>query len=678
MLKTITLKNFVHFKDETAIHFDANTKETDSTNSPHIFVGANFCGKSTILELIRRCMTDEINLSKTNLCLEDSVAYAFCKFDDEIISGVIAEPHPIHYNSPTVYKFFLYDKKNETFFRFKSSNNSANVSSDYVQEDRDKMVIKKLLGRETDETSQTDENITDLLNMIKTRKCTHFPELQDKPSWKNIENQYIATFPLRGIGIVQWTKSENIKDKSNYRRACKRAEVISTLLRTKQFDEEYEKEIFEFITYPDVFTFTQNNGLIYVQKDEFQFHLLKTSEGILEAKLTCLVLAHWGIKTVCLEEPDRGMHPQMIERLKTVLCRAAYNKTIIVVTHSPILIDNVTFNNTHVFYRQKRITDSNICSPNKVRSCPDLSKVSGIDTWNRSLLFKRKQITDFYTCSVERVWSCSELSIVHMEKMQRLLSEIENMRRKKRIDNSCSLLKVRSSGLSKVSDIEIIRSVLFATKVLLVEGPIDREVVQGIFTEYKRRQLKNTEKRIGEFNKDITTYQVVSVGGCQNIPRVKEFCEYIRLQCLCLMDLDTIVHSEKKGLQLITGFSKILNKENKKYWNKYINTELPSFIGHADSLKAAELLEITENTFIWRYGTLEDAILSSPNLNENIREILNLQGKTLKSKDLKDILAKRLTVEQGKRLYAKLLDVKDIDRFIKFMEKKEEYQTFKQ
>lgn len=238
-----------------------------------------------------------------------------------------------------------------------------------------------------------------------------------------------------------------------------------------------------------------------------------------------------------------------------------------------------------------------------------------------------------------------------------------------------------------MSDIEIIRSVLFATKVLLVEGPTDREVVQGIFTEYKRKQLETTEKRIGEYNKDITTYQVVSVNGCQNIPRVREFCEYIHLPCLCLMDLDTIVHSEndasiknktlRKGTKLITGFSRILNKDNKKYWSKYIKRSLSSFIAHADSLKAAESLEITEKTFIWRHGAVENAILSSPDLNDKIGEILELQGKKLTTNNLKNKLTERLTVEQAKRLYAKLLDVKEIDRFIKFMEKKEEYQTFK-
>lgn len=133
-------------------------------------------------------------------------------------------------------------------------------------------------------------------------------------------------------------------------KATTRAEVISTLFRKNQFVKDYEKEIFDFITYPNVFTCTQNNGYIYVQKDGLKFHLLKTSEGILEAKLTSLLLAYRGIETFCLEEPDRGMHPQMIERLKTVLFRAAYDKTIIVVTHSPYFIDNIPINNTHGFF----------------------------------------------------------------------------------------------------------------------------------------------------------------------------------------------------------------------------------------------------------------------------------------------------------------------------------------
>lgn len=40
-----------------------------------------------------------------------------------------------------------------------------------------------------------------------------------------------------------------------------------------------------------------------------EFPLLKTSEGILEAKLTSLLLARKDIQTLCMEDPDRGMHP---------------------------------------------------------------------------------------------------------------------------------------------------------------------------------------------------------------------------------------------------------------------------------------------------------------------------------------------------------------------------------
>lgn len=155
------------------------------------------------------------------------------------------------------------------------------------------------------------------------------------------------------------------------------------------------------------------------------------------------------------------------------------------------------------------------------------------------------------------------------------------------------------------------------------------------------------------------------------------------------MDLDTIVHSEndktvkckksKKKKKVITGFSRIIDNDNRDYWRRYIQDgeSLSSFIAHDDSLKAAKSLELTENTFIWRHGALENAILSSPELNKKIGEKVGLEGKKLTTNNLKDKLTERLTVEQGKNFYAQLLAVPEIDRFIKFMEKKE-YQTFKQ
>lgn len=60
----------------------------------------------------------------------------------------------------------------------------------------------------------------------------------------------------------------------------------------------------------------------------------------------------------------------------------------------------------------------------------------------------------------------------------------------------------KSKELSNVSDIETLRTLLFATKVLLVEGPTDREVVQGIFTQYKHNILqKETNEKKKTFQK---------------------------------------------------------------------------------------------------------------------------------------------------------------------------------
>lgn len=109
------------FKNKTVISLDVSKrgqagnsnvdgKPTTGINFLNIFVGANFSGKSAVLELIRRCMTEKKNASETSSCDEGLVAYAFCKFDlapyDQIISGIIKNP-----NTGVVYKILAFTKK---------------------------------------------------------------------------------------------------------------------------------------------------------------------------------------------------------------------------------------------------------------------------------------------------------------------------------------------------------------------------------------------------------------------------------------------------------------------------------------------------------------------------------------------------------------------------------------
>lgn len=618
MLRTITLKNFVHFKDKTVIQLttsnipanpNRNRKKkteksqngTDYCNSLNIFVGANFCGKSTIIELIRRCMTHEINLLKTKSYDNESVAYVFCKFNgldqknDEVFSGIIKEPQRPGDRVEKLFKIFIYIENNEVVLR----SISLHTGKTYYGVLNHKY-LKEIRSLEDEAADERDNRITKLLEMIKSlnyKRCCS--EIRNKPSWKDIEDRFIATFPLRGIGIVQWTKSKNIRVKRNYKSACERAEVLSTLLTQKhrdQIDEELEREIFNFLTSPEVFRFKhKSDGHIFVQHNNSEeFPLLKTSEGILEAKMTSLLLANDKVKTLCLEDAERGMHPQMIERLKTILCREGRNKTIIVVTHSPYFIDTITVKNTHVFFR-KTTDDSNS-----------------------------------YFCSVRNVANCS--------------------------------------AVSNVSSIELLRTLLFATKVLLVEGPTDREVVQGIFTQWKRNMIKSSENKIEDMYKDITTYQVVSLNGCRNSKNVLSFCRQINLQCLCILDLDVFVKSRVQNDTKVIYKFENLNHLSESTFQNYVGKELSEFSRSEDSKLLSESMESNDDTFVWRDGALEDMIRSSISSTE-LCDILGC--KNTESKEIKDKLKTSISEENGELFYEQLENAAEIQRLIKFILDKE-------
>lgn len=603
MLKSIVFKNFVHFKDKIVITLHNSSKEsypstskklksdvqdeiTDNSNALNIFVGANFCGKSTVLELIRRCMTKEINVTETTLCLTGSIAYAFCRFGlhpyEEILSGIIKN------QENALYKVIMYTEKTEHYLKFLEGEESATYK--YQLNESVQGIIDKMFEKHKD----IDGILLDLLSELHRKRLEENKVCStSEPNWKSIEDKYIATFPLRGIGSVQWTKSKKIGDKDiNYRTACERAEVISTLLSGRSdIDEKREQKILNFITYPEEFKFELlKDGSVVVKHKTSTSPLLKTSEGILEAKLTSLLLSYRGIHTLCLEEPDRGMHPQMIERLKKVLYRCARDKTIIVVTHSPYFIDTYTINKTHVFFRKKA--------------------------------------DNSYVCSVENAG--------------------------------------HSKDLSRVSDIETLRILLFATKVLLVEGATDREVVQGILTQHRLLRKGESSDDAYVFT-NISSHQIITIGGCENAGKVKTFCNFINLPCLCLLDRDKPLKVENGK---ITGFWGIKDEVLKYLKELYVGKCLEAFLSTDKDFETfLEALKSEGKIFIWKYGDLEDAILSSPNSQKDIANSLKMKDVT-KSK-LKNKLKEGLDEGERQAFYTELMKVDEIKRFITFMEEEE-------
>lgn len=216
---------------------------------------------------------------------------------------------------------------------------------------------------------------------------------------------------------------------------------------------------------------------------------------------------------------------------------------------------------------------------------------------------------------------------------------------------ACSVLNIgKSNELLKVADIEIKRTLLFATRVLLVDGVTDKEVVQGILTKYKSQ---NNEKN--KFT-DISIHQIIPVGGCGNAAKLRKFCNNIHLPCLCILDLDAGAKLNIGKLKKFEDFDIDCEEMFKQTLENY-ERESEDFLNK---------LESDLQVFIWKHGALEDAILSSAN-HKAIAEAFN--ETELKPKKLKDKLRERMDDNTRKKFFNAIMDVREITRLIEFIEK---------
>lgn len=393
----MVFENFVHFEKRFVLDF--SKKE----NGPNIFVGASSTGKTAVLELIRRCMDIKINSSLTNRFNESETAWVFCEFGLEngkygptVISGMIVDgTQPLPGNDTGSIENDEEDEEcvpkvkgdhKDTMFHkvitYFCESKIIFFSKTYLKKPDGKIVdlnknltfgqdiLLGLVYGQTNEDNLVSDGIKELFNCKfaetvskKIRQRQNNNDTYDRypKVWEELQSRFVGVLSMRGLGTFQWTKSLLIDDKFksvNYEGTCAQAEIITELIGSEDIDERKEKEIFEFLTRPNEFLFkkelnsTTNVNEIFVEHKTKRFPLLKTSVGIVEAKQFSLLMAHKSFQTICLEEPDRGMHPQMIERMKMELYRKdqSKSKTIIIVTHSPYLIDSFSLENTFIFF----------------------------------------------------------------------------------------------------------------------------------------------------------------------------------------------------------------------------------------------------------------------------------------------------------------------------------------
>ncbi|VDH93033.1 Hypothetical predicted protein [Mytilus galloprovincialis] len=342
MIRSISLHNFVHFNEEQRLVFEEGT---------NFIIGGNSTGKTAMLELIRRCYSNNVNRSTSSVLDKNKLAYAVCHFTI-----------PQHYPSVDI---SCIQQPKETFVqRFVGR---YGCSTEYFEENTqgcteitlEDYVIEKVKDSGTkDEVHNFFYMITnDFESTSKAMKTMN--TLYD---W--LEKGYISILPMRSIGPLQWTRSDRYRRKNRdniYQNACERADILLHLLDNEKVDKEQEAKYSEHIVYP--YKFSNLNGNISVSNADTQDlppkPLYKSPEGILEAKQLTLILSHKEFSTICFEEPDRGMHPHMIKKMRDLILRHVIGKTVLIITHNPSLIDKWAMSRT--FVSSKSILNETIC-----------------------------------------------------------------------------------------------------------------------------------------------------------------------------------------------------------------------------------------------------------------------------------------------------------------------------
>ncbi|CAC5363036.1 unnamed protein product [Mytilus coruscus] len=429
MIRSIAMHNFVHFHQEQRLVFEEGT---------HFIIGGNSTGKTAIFELIRRCYSNNINTSTTSVLNEDELAYAVCHF-------TVPELYPLIHSSeqPKEIVTCTFIKKNtktdtETDINKVSINERGQIENngndcEYYKvicsistNDSIQTFVKKSLGRYGCTTKYLEERMIDckqiktgksVLDKVKsygtrdniydffeiiannfefiksTETDTSYEILAMNALYDWLEKGYVGILPMRSIGPLQWTNSElnNHNDRAkNYTNANKSAEILINLLDNDKVNKKVEEKFHQHIVYP--YQFSNCNGVISVRNDErptgLSKSLLKTPEGVLEAKQLTLILAHEELSTITFEEPDRGMHPHMIKKMRDLILRHISGKTVLIISHNPSIIDNWAMSRTficskHIFGDEISHT---IC---KVPIEPVLNRFSRIDEM-RSLLFSSR------------------------------------------------------------------------------------------------------------------------------------------------------------------------------------------------------------------------------------------------------------------------------------------------
>lgn len=569
MLRGVFLQNFVGFQKKQTITF----KQTDS---PKIFLGENGSGKSALLEGIRRCLISSRSTTRSSVYNEQESSYFVCKYDTStcselelkhdkdkpentfLFTGIIAEPDQTYYKFVSTPAELLIDRH--------KAHNTIHLKGS------DKDLFDELNDKNSLNLERFCNNVQTFLETKTGASCVNYVEER----LQLLDKYVVMTLPLRSIGPLQWSKSERIaeeKRKENYSEASQRAEIISYFLENQnEFDLEKEKWYFSGLTERVDIQFelsapkSEQVKSIIVKSTENklpgdEFALLKMPEGILEAKYFSILMSSNHFLTLILEEPDRGMHPQMIEKMLAIIQSENRNKMVVLTTHNACFVSPLTISRLVVFKRLSSRT-GNITNKGRTEIIPDLS-----------LIFKEDKDTPQ-----------QNLSSQPGMKTLRLLTR------------------------------DHFNDLIFAKRILFCEGESDflfltavkEHIMKRSSGSYRVLKLINEEGAAGDITiealqKIQVSTQIICMNGWKNAAKMHRVCGRQGLKVddhYFVCDKDAMI--DKDG--------KMISKN--RWLDNYENIVEEFNSSRKDWKEARQELRNECKCFVWRDGTIEDMVMS--------------------------------------------------------------------
>ncbi|CAG2235170.1 unnamed protein product [Mytilus edulis] len=309
MLGQIRFRNFVKFNGSQEHRLDF------PKNGVYIFIGETNSGKSCAFEGIRRCMQTELNKSVSTRHNSENISYFICKFEKtnkEMLTSCFVSYKD---GNDTVTRKIVLNKSDNgniitRSIRRQNDGGWGSLKEETLSDDKDRLYKLCYQLLDVEYKDEIDSNF--FIEFCKTQSSDNNSIQKFDQAFEEINFETI--FANRDISPIQSScQIPSFEDQNMYKNSTILAYVIKTYLNDPDegTTDGSESHYFRCLTEPQSYKFEFKDNtdkteiFVTCNNDDKPFPILKTPEGILEAKIMFITLSYEIPTTLLIDEPGR-------------------------------------------------------------------------------------------------------------------------------------------------------------------------------------------------------------------------------------------------------------------------------------------------------------------------------------------------------------------------------------